>query len=166
MGKLAGGDGRVLVWATPPTPSAGAALPHPASSNGPAARCGEGGVQSGARSLAASEGSPMGHSHPLVSAQHSLDSERPRRPLHRPPPPCAALYFDLPWKGRETRVVWKTLPIVGRPCHFLAPLGDCQVAGSQGCSELRPAAIVQMLRAGGMGMAGPNTRAVVPVRSG
>lgn len=61
------------------------------------------------------------------------------------------LYFGLPRKGQETRVVWKALPIVGRPCHFLAPLGDCQVAGSQRCSELRPVALVQLLRAGGDG---------------
>lgn len=88
----------------PPAPGAGAVLPHPASSNGPAARCGEGGVQSGARSLAASEGSPKGHTHPLVSAQRSLDSERPRRP---PPPPTSALrrsVFRSPPEGPGDQV--------------------------------------------------------------
>lgn len=109
-----------------PFPQYWLCAPPSCGSNGPAARCGKGGVQSKARSLAASEGSPLGHSHPLVSAQHSLDSKRPRRPLYRPPLPCAALCFGLPRKGQETRLVWKALPIHRRPCHFSAPAGDAQ----------------------------------------
>lgn len=76
------------------------------------------------------------------------DRDAPSTAHLRLAPLCVSV---SPRKGQETRLFCKALPIVGRPCHFSAPAGDCQVAGSQGCPELRPAAVVQLLRSGGDG---------------
>ena len=66
-------------------------------------------MERGARSLAASEGSPLGCSRPLVSAQHSLDWERLKHPLYPQPSPLRLL---VPWRGQEIQLVWRALAVV------------------------------------------------------
>lgn len=84
------------------------------------------GVQSGARSLAASEGSPLGRSRPLVSAQRSLDWERPRPPS-RPRPRCSGCWS--PGGGRRPSWSGGLWPSFGHLSHLSVPVQDWQGAG-------------------------------------